>query len=181
MRIIPHIKWALINGAENLLVLSNDTDVLALLLYYLSTYKEYGLKQLWIRIGSGEKQRFIPVHTLGKKLGPELCKVVLKLHIDTGCDYLSQVGTKKSALKADPILHLYNFATCDQINEEDIKSAECFLIKVLTSDRSIKTFDDRRLRHFTQKVLIMHLPPTSFFVVHGHISRWWYIIMYISA
>ena len=25
---------------------------------------------------------------LGEKLGPELCKVILKLHIGTGCDYL---------------------------------------------------------------------------------------------
>ena len=89
MRIIPRIKWALINGAENILVLSNDTDVLALLLYYLFTYKEYGLKQLWIRVGSGNNQRFIPVHVLGEKLGPELCKVILKLHIGTGCDYQS--------------------------------------------------------------------------------------------
>ena len=87
MRIIPHIKWALINGAENIMVLSNDTDVLALLLYYLSTYKEYGLKQVWIRVGSGNNQRFISVHVLEEKLGPELCKVILKLHIGTGCDY----------------------------------------------------------------------------------------------
>ena len=172
MRILPHIKWSLINGAENLLVLSNDTDVLALLLYYLSIYKEYGLKQIWIRIGSGEKQRLIPVHTLGKMFGPELCKVVLKPLIGTGWDYLSQVVTKKSALKADHILHLYNFATCDQINEEDIRSAESFLIKVLTPDSSIKSFDNLRLKHFTQKVSIMHLPPTSCSVVKGQNPRW---------
>ena len=79
------------------------------------------------------------------------------------------------ALKADPVLHLSDFAESNQITEKDIKSAESFLVNVLTSDPSIKTFDDLRLKKFTHKVSVMDLPPTSFSIVHGHVPRWWYI------
>ena len=57
------------------------------------------------------------------------------------------------ALKADPVLHLSEFAESNQITEKDIKSAESFLVNVLTSDPSIKTFD-LRLKN---------------------VPRWWYI------
>ena len=72
-------------------------------------------------------------------------------------------------------MHLLDFAESNQITEKDIKSAESFLVNVLTSDPSIKTFDDLRLKKFTHKVSLMDLPPTSFSIVHGHVPRWWYI------
>ena len=74
--------------------------------YITSTYKEYGLKQLWVRVGSGNNQRFIPVHVLGEKLGPEFCKVILKLP-----NVITLVK------KADPVLHLLDFAESNQITE----------------------------------------------------------------
>ena len=68
-----------------------------------------GLERLWIRVGNGERRRFIPIHTLHAKLPSSLVKVLLPAYIGTGCDYLSKLGTKHGALKADPARYLYDF------------------------------------------------------------------------
>ena len=37
-------------------------------------------------IGSGERRRHLPLHILAQKLGHEMCKVLLKLHVLSGDD-----------------------------------------------------------------------------------------------
>ena len=55
LRIIPHAKWAVDKGCERLVILANDTDVVALLLYYADILITNGLKELWVQYGTGEK------------------------------------------------------------------------------------------------------------------------------
>ena len=107
-RLIPHIEWSLHIGHNNIVVISNDTDVLVLLVHYFKIFSRMGLKKIWIRVGKGDSERFIPVHKLYKRLGP-LRKVLLAAHIGTGCDYISKVGTKLGALNAIPEKFLNEF------------------------------------------------------------------------
>ena len=58
-----------------------------------------GLKELWLRYGTGAKQRFIPIHTLCIKIG-NIQYSLLKAHILTGCDVTSKVGTKLAAVNS---------------------------------------------------------------------------------
>ena len=81
MRIIPHVYWSL-SSSSDVLVLSNDTDVLCLLLYYTYKLFNHRLNELWICIGSGRSRRYIPVHTLARQLGETMCNVVLKAHLE---------------------------------------------------------------------------------------------------
>jgi len=41
-------------------VKSNDTDTVVLLLHYIGLFKECGLQEFWVQFGTGEKRRMIP-------------------------------------------------------------------------------------------------------------------------
>ena len=43
-----------------MVVKSNDTDTVVLLLHYIGLFKEGGLQELWVHFGTGEKRRMIP-------------------------------------------------------------------------------------------------------------------------
>ena len=107
MRIMPHIKWNLLHfpNMSNIVVVSRDTDVTVYLLLYFKEFAELGLKKLWIAAGIGDKRRYIPIHHLFTKFGETFCKILLKGHLGSGCDYITKIGTKHSALNADPVTH----------------------------------------------------------------------------
>ena len=91
---------------ERVAVLSNDTDVVVRLHF---NFFFLGLKECWIRVGTGEKTRFIPIHMLERKLGYRTYCAVLKAHILTGCDVTSKIGKKTAAIKASVESYLHNF------------------------------------------------------------------------
>jgi len=64
VRTIPHTLDATNYGAKQVVLLSNDTDVVVLGLHYWSILKAHGLKELWIKAGLGMTARYIPLHTL---------------------------------------------------------------------------------------------------------------------
>ncbi len=97
-RIIPHAFNAAEDGIKRLIVLSADTDILVNLLYYWRRLSWIGLKELWQRVGSQQKTRYIPIHILAREMGIMKCNVMPALHSLTGCDYTSKVGTKLSVL-----------------------------------------------------------------------------------
>jgi len=45
-------------------MLSSDTDILILFLYYWSELKSEGLEELWIKTGVRDTSRYVPVHDL---------------------------------------------------------------------------------------------------------------------
>jgi hypothetical protein len=133
MRIIPHIQWHLNTFSfSETVVESNDTDVVVLLLYYMKDFKVSGLKKLWIHFGKGKTACYLPIHEMYNFLGPSYCKNLLKSHLGTGCDYLSKIGTKKSALFADPCKNLSSFGESNIITDEEITEAEKYLVRVYT-------------------------------------------------
>ena len=62
MRIILHIYWALCESLDSIIILSNDTDVLVLILRYVFYFLSIGLKHLFIRIGNANNMRYLPLH-----------------------------------------------------------------------------------------------------------------------
>ncbi|KAG1651190.1 hypothetical protein GQR58_027383 [Nymphon striatum] len=98
-------------GYKTCVVISNDTDVIVALLFYVPVFLQEGLMELWIRAGRGNTSRFLPLHTLYASLGRDLCTVLPAIHNLTGCDITSTIGTKKAALKANPETHLQGFST----------------------------------------------------------------------
>ena len=180
-RIIPHIQWNLINrpGDKKYVVLSKDTDVFVYLLFYMNVFRDNGLEELWMAVGTGERRTFLPMHRLADKLGPRLCKALLKAHIGTGCDYLSKVGTKKAALLAQPESNLAAFGESAVLDEHQINEAEYYLVRVFKSRprtaEDNEDFDDLRVNSWKTTNSVVHLPPTSYSIREGHTRRWWYL------
>ena len=151
-----------------MVVVSNDTDTVILLLHYIGLFKEGGLQELWVQIGTGDKQRMIPLHVMHLKLGDKLCHVLIKAHITTGDDALSKVGTKHAALVCRPERFLSSFGESPVLSEADLHQVEQYLIRVWAGARSkptATTFDQLRLdihRHAVVGLEDYHPHPVSY-------------------
>ena len=177
MRLIPHVHW-LLSTSSKVVVISNDTDVLCLLLFYADKFFKDGMTELWLRVGVASSRRFIPVHILAHRLGSDACRTILKAHIGSGCDYLSRVATKCGALKATPEQYLGSFAESDSLSYAEIINAENYLVHACQAGSSAETFDMLRVGYLKKRHCVLQLPPTSFSIRYGHIPRWWYLTKY---
>ena len=163
-RLIPHALHATKKGSSRIVILSSDTDVFVLGLFYWKLLHSHGLDELWMRGGIGDTTRYIPLHTLGEK-SPELCEVLPAAHALTGCDITSKVGTKHGAIKADPVKYLSQFGK--ESSEAQlcvtVSKAEEYLVQVLKQGTSCKTMDSLRAwqYHHSKNITIQQLPPTS--------------------
>lgn len=80
-RLICHIAWSVQRGCDAVMVMSNDTDCVALILRYKTIFINKGLKVLWVEYGTGERRRKIPLHTVYSKLGAGICGTLIKAHV----------------------------------------------------------------------------------------------------
>ena len=144
-RLVPHAMHAVKTGSVRIVLLSSDTDVFVLGLFFWKMLQSHGLAELWMRAGVGDTTRYIPLHTIGDKC-PELCQVLPAAHALTGCDITSKVGTKHAAIKADPTAYLGRFGK--HINEDElfdaVLQAEHYLVKVLKQGTPCTTMDGLR-------------------------------------
>ena len=174
-RLVVHVEWAVrVKQCKRVVVVSNDTDTFALLLYYTPHLQALGMKEIWQQYGTGEKRRMLPLHQAVSNLGAPLAKTVIKAHILTGDDCMSKVGTKHAALASDPVQYLTNFGEADTLSDQDTALAEKYLVRVwagVRSNTTAETFDDLRVENYNSaRAGIDALPPTSS-VIRGHIQR----------
>ncbi|KAG1701652.1 hypothetical protein GQR58_004686 [Nymphon striatum] len=162
LRIPMHVLDCCRAGYKTCVVISNDTDVIVALLFYVPVFLQERLMELWIRAGRGNTSRFLPLHTLYASLGRDLCTVLPAIHSLTGCDITSKIGTKKAALKANPETHLQGFGTSPP-SVAVIQHAETYLLHVVDNRSKSRSFDQLRtqLFHFSKSASHQNLPPTS--------------------
>jgi hypothetical protein len=177
-RLMPHCMHATQDGAKRIVILSNDTDVLVLGVYFWTTFHCQGLHELWIRAGVGDTTRYIPIHTMAQNIGVDTCKILPALHSITGSDTTSKFGTKAAALKANPVQFLQDFGKDPHASDfmQTLQKAEEYLIQVYKrGTTSLKTMDELRfyLYHHSSSASFMDLPSTSF-ATKGHILRAFY-------
>ena len=84
MRLVPHVIHATQTGAKRLVILSGDTDVMVLALYFKTDLKTNGLRGPWMRAGVGDSTPYIPLHLITERK-QELYSVLPAIHILTGC------------------------------------------------------------------------------------------------
>ena len=82
----PHIFFMLQRVVKQVAILSADTDVFVVAMYYAHPFVSKGLTELWLRGGVGVKTRYIPIHVLGDHVGWDVCNVLPAVHEFTGCD-----------------------------------------------------------------------------------------------
>ena len=76
---------------------------------------------------------------LAAQIGENLCQVLPAVHILTGCDYTSKIGTKHAALMTNPEHCLQDFGT--KTDESSIDKAEEYLTQVLKKGTKFKKMD----------------------------------------
>ena len=130
-------------------MLSNDTDVFVLLMFYWQTLQQQGLKELWIKAGVGETTRFVPVHSLAASCGVDYCQVLPAIHSLTGCDYTSKVGTKHAAVKVNAVKYLKGFGRSASLSEDIEADSEAYLVQMLNPGANMKTMDSLRVENYT--------------------------------
>ena len=134
--------------------------------------------EIWVKFGTGDSTRMIPIHTLFDIQGNDVSRSIMKAHILSGCDVTSKLGTKAAALKNNPEIYLAQFGECPQLTPQCLRLAEEYLVKVWDSRGKLKekTFNDLRLsRYLHKKTSILGLPPTSRSIA-GHARRCYFIV-----
>ena len=168
-RIIPHIYYNILNGSKRTVVISNDTDVFALILHYMSLFFDKEINELWLKFGTGSYTRMLPMHIMYSNIGREMCSVILRLHMLTGCDVTSKIGNKYEALNAKSIDYLKTLGQSKNLCHEEAEKAESYLVKVLHHSSACTTMNELRIESYLDKSLsLIELQPTSS-SIFGHI------------
>ena len=68
-RVILHVDWAIKSGAWRVVVLSNDSDTLIMLLRFMNRFMNSSLEELWLQYGTGENRRMTLLHLWFVELG----------------------------------------------------------------------------------------------------------------
>lgn len=157
------MSWIVSEQVTKLVLLYPTTDVLVALLFYMPTFLQEGLQELWVRAGKGNTTRSVPLHILYARLGPLMCTVLPALHSLTGCDVTSKIGTKKAALKANPEVYLHGFGATAPLVLSLIQQAEQYLVHVIDAGNKSSNFLQLRAYqfHFSKSASHQNLPPTS--------------------
>jgi hypothetical protein len=177
IRIIPHAVTAVKQSCmARIVILSSDTDVFVVAMYFYHLLVAHGLAELWLRGGVGDKTRFIPLHVIAATVGKPVCEVLPATHALTGCDITSKFGTKAAGIKAQPVLYLKDFGRAHTDVHDCVQNAEKFLVQVLNrGNHGIETMDRLRFSwyHYRTSKTFSDLPPTSY-GTEGHILRAFY-------
>ena len=107
----------------------------------MPTFLEHSIEELWVKAGRGETTRYLPIHIMYNRLGRSLCSVLPAVHSLSGCDITSKVGTKPSALSADPLKYLTDFGHGAQLQPTVQTKAETYLVKVLKKTTDSETMN----------------------------------------
>ena len=168
-RMILHALEATVKGYDRIIINSSDTDVLLLLIVFHPLMS----KEVWMKAGTSQYRRYIPVHKL--ECPDEIRDSLLAFHAITGCDTTSQFAgiSKKSAWKVFcQVPNLLSQFGNDHIpNQQVLEKAEEFVCKLYNPSGNIKEIHQLRCSHFRMgKKNPENIPPTQD-ALHQHLLR----------
>ena len=129
-RLVLRCAWEVARGRKRLLVIYDDTYTVVMFLRVITDWRERGLLELWVVFGSGEHRRHLPLHILAARLGPSLCRVLVKVHVLTGEDALSKIGTTHAIFACESEKFLIYSAESHDFNDELAEKVEEYLVCV---------------------------------------------------
>lgn len=157
---------------QTIIVKSDDTDVLVLLIYYVSR-QVFGTASIFMHAGHGDRQRFIPVSEISKRLGTALCESLPACHALTGCDTTSslfKIGKTTALNKLEKniteLQGLKTFGLTDRL-QESLPVARQYALSLYGPKKKVKgqpcaSLDELRyILASTTDMPVAHLPPTE--------------------
>ena len=163
-RLFLHVKDAVQNGFENVMIRTVDTDVLIL----STLYNSLNAQTLWVDFGMGKNRCYIPVHDI--VLDPIRRKGLRFFYSLTGCDQVSFFSnvTKNTAWKIWQVFPEVNetFATLsDEPTEDCLRNAlpliERFVILHYNQTSNCMLVNECRKELFCKGRAIVNIPPTQ--------------------
>lgn len=148
--------------ADKIVVSARDTDVLVQL---VALFHKIRCTKLWLRAGTSEKRKYIPVHEIRQKLSftDPVFETLIPFHAITGCDTVSYIAgiSKKTAWKIfttnnNDLLHL----GVDELKQETAQKAEKFICKLYGVPEA-SSCDEARVKLFSKGKTPQALPPTT--------------------
>jgi hypothetical protein len=131
---------------QRLVIQTPDTDVVVLAIYVSALLQS---EQLWVRMGVRDKLRFIPIHRIVEKLGPDLCSLLPAFHALTGCDTTSGpylIGKKRSWTMLQENQNKYaalmELGDTSPIQREVLTASEKYLCSLYYSAEKARTTAD---------------------------------------
>ena len=88
-RLLLHAADCVRQKHSIIIIRTSDTDVVVLA---FSLSQQLGAKELWTSFETGKHFRFIAIHDIVSKLGPDKCKALPVFHAITGCDTVSFIA-----------------------------------------------------------------------------------------
>ena len=87
-RLFAHARDAALNNMQKVMIIGNDTDIIAIALYIFCDLKT---DQLWIEYGCGKNHWWLPIHNYVKLLGEEKCRALPFLYVFIGYNSVSSL------------------------------------------------------------------------------------------
>ena len=152
---IFHLKS--LSGRNNIVVRTNDTDVLVIILSNMD--KLIASSHIWLEVGVNTLNtlRYIDVTSLYTHLGSPLCAALAGFHAFTGCDYTASFSRRGKSrplklLQKDPdVMTLFgSLGNRETVTAEQLKIAENFVCQMYGKTKC-ESVDDARLDIFFKK------------------------------
>ena len=191
-RLLFHINHCVnVHKFTKIVIASSYTDVFVNALYHYSRWVYFDLKELWVVNGKSATRTAFPIHELVDIMDTNVIDVLPAVHALTGCDTTSKVGTNPAAFKAAikcGYEQLLSFGK-GEITDEMIYSAEKFLVRCISKDEDVDTFDQLRTKVYYKNSFSLNLqklPPTSscikFHIQHGYLqSHIWFHAAFMES
>lgn len=148
-----HIFHAVRIQSAHVIILSVDTDVFILAIYYWKELANIGCLGLWFD-GSYKKKHLLGCHLAAESLGESICNILPALHSVSGCDTTSRLGSKKQFLKAESEdfvqTALVSLGNLD-LNAEQLKQLETVWTYVFSTTTKL-TADELRYKLISQNI-----------------------------
>ena len=173
-RMMVHVNHAVLKGFENIVIASQDTDVLVTALYNHKFH--WSTTNLWILYGSNSNPDILSVNELTDVLDTSVVGILPAAHALTGCDSTSKVSTKNNLIKhvTDGKYNRYieNFGIED-LDKDMIAAAEFFLVRLFSDVEDVKTFNDLRysVYHKNSANLDLGKLPCTSNAIEQHIKK----------
>lgn len=154
-RIYLHAKHAVANSTKggveaNLFIHSPDTDVFVLGVSLWTDFKSIGCKSMWFITGVGDRKRALGCHLASEALGSNTSSILPALHVFTGCDSTSKVGTKKYSFnllkKSETIINTLELLYDSNLTHEQLIQLEGLYLKIVKKKGS--SCNESRHLHF---------------------------------
>jgi len=128
------------------------------------------MKEIWVKTGTGNNQRYIPIHNISNSLGIEICKMLPAFHAITGCDSVASffsIGKKKAfgifREIIDDISNLTYFGDTPvlPLSHDSVVAAIQLVCRLYENSSTNVDINLMRYKLFTQKGISgPRLPPT---------------------